>query len=132
MRSCLLRGQMPGPTRQTGRVVMAGIFEVFLDEKSQFRFRLRAPDGMVLAVSAAFSDKAAAVTGIAAVRECAGMGLITDLCGEGRAESGPAESARSGGPLPVRQNWHRRADTFHTRAATIRRAASAARWSGAA
>lgn len=59
---------------------MAGKFEVFLDSDSQFRFRLTAPDGTVMAVSGAFENKAAVVAGIAAVRECAGTGLVTDLC----------------------------------------------------
>jgi uncharacterized protein YegP (UPF0339 family) len=65
---------------------MAGLFEVFIDAESHFRFRLKAPDGTVMAVSRAFDDKPAAVAGIAAVRECAGTGLITDLArgpGEG-------------------------------------------------
>jgi uncharacterized protein YegP (UPF0339 family) len=73
---------------------MAGLFEVFVDAESHFRFRLKAPDGTVMAVSRAFDDKPAAVAGIAAVRECAGtglicagMGLITDLC------RGPAEGS---------------------------------------
>jgi uncharacterized protein YegP (UPF0339 family) len=58
---------------------MAGVFEVFVDAESQFRFRLKAPDGTVLAISAPFEDKRAAAAGIADVRECAGTGLITDL-----------------------------------------------------
>ncbi|MHA7290827.1 YegP family protein [Arthrobacter sp. MDT3-24] len=59
---------------------MAGKFEVFLDSDSRFRFRLKAPDGTVVAVSGAFEDKSAVAAGIAAVRECAGTGLVTDLC----------------------------------------------------
>nr|WP_081736837.1 YegP family protein [Arthrobacter sp. MA-N2] len=59
---------------------MAGIFEVFVDGESLFRFRLKSPDGMVIAVSTPFKDKPAVVAGIAAARECAGMGLVTDLC----------------------------------------------------
>ena len=58
---------------------MAGKFEVFLDSESRFRFRLKAPDGTVVAVSGAFEDKTAVAAGIAAVRECAGTGLVTDL-----------------------------------------------------
>jgi uncharacterized protein YegP (UPF0339 family) len=58
---------------------MAGTFELFIDAESLYRFRLTAPDGTVMAVSRPFSDKAAAVAGIAAVREYAGMGLIADL-----------------------------------------------------
>ena len=42
---------------------MAGMFEVFLDGESNFRFRLEAPDGSVVAESAAFSDKSDVVAG---------------------------------------------------------------------
>jgi uncharacterized protein YegP (UPF0339 family) len=61
---------------------MAGTFELFVDADACFRFRLRSPDGAVLAVSKGFADKPAAVAGITAVREYAGMGLISDLCPE--------------------------------------------------
>ncbi|MDJ0351866.1 DUF1508 domain-containing protein [Pseudarthrobacter sp. PH31-O2] len=47
---------------------MAASFELFIDAESHFRFRLRAPDGTVVAVSTAFNDKSKAVAGIA---ECA-------------------------------------------------------------
>jgi uncharacterized protein YegP (UPF0339 family) len=59
---------------------MAGKFELFRDGGVSFRFRLKAPNGTVVAVSRQYSDKASAVEGIHAVRECAGTGLITDLC----------------------------------------------------
>lgn len=111
---------------------MAGKFELFLDRESNFRFRLRAPDGTVMAESAAFRDKSAAVAGIAAVRECAGMGLITDLCSEGGSQGSATEPAHSSDALQARHDWHKRADGFHTRAKTIRRAALAPRWTGAA
>jgi uncharacterized protein YegP (UPF0339 family) len=55
------------------------MFELFVDAESHFRFRIKAPDGTVMAVSKAFTDKASAVAGIAAVREYAGMGLVSDL-----------------------------------------------------
>jgi uncharacterized protein YegP (UPF0339 family) len=61
-------------------VVMAGTFELFHDRGASFRFRLKASDGTLVAVSGQFSDKASAVEGIRMVRECAGTGLITDLC----------------------------------------------------
>lgn len=60
--------------------MMAGSFELFRDGGISFRFRLKGPDGTVVAVSGPFSDKVSAVEGIDAVRECAGTGLITDLC----------------------------------------------------
>jgi uncharacterized protein YegP (UPF0339 family) len=71
---------------------MAGMFEVFLDSDSLFRFRLKAPDGAVMAVSGAFRDKSAVAAGIAAVRECAGMGLVTDLSAGPRDQHAPAHA----------------------------------------
>ncbi|MDQ0770752.1 uncharacterized protein YegP (UPF0339 family) [Pseudarthrobacter defluvii] len=62
---------------------MAGTFEAFVDAELFFRFRLLAPDGGAIAVSGPFEDKASLVAGIAAVRECAGTGLVTDLCPAG-------------------------------------------------
>ena len=58
---------------------MAGMFELFIDADASFRFQLTAPDGTVMAVSRAFPNKAAAVEGIAAVREYAGMGHVREL-----------------------------------------------------
>lgn len=110
---------------------MAGMFEVFVDGESYFRFRLTAPDGTVVALSACFDDKAAAVAGIAAVRECAGMGLITDLCPVDGARQ-QAEEVRPAVVPQDRHAWHRRVEGFHGHAKTLRRAAAAPRWTGAA
>ncbi|MGM7778457.1 YegP family protein [Arthrobacter sp. KNU-44] len=107
---------------------MTGMFELFIDEDTSFRFRLKAPDGTVVAVSKSFPDKRAAVCGISDVREYAGMGLITDLCPEvplrGPAPTPPAPVVRQTspsampplpapprhhGPLPQRDRtrpWH--------------------------
>lgn len=74
---------------------MAGMFEVFNDEDSGFRFRITAPDGMVMAVSRSFPDKPSAVAGIRDVREYAGMGHITDLCPT------PPSDAATGPALPL-------------------------------
>ena len=59
---------------------MAGMFELFNDEDLNFRFRITAPDGTVMATSCPFPDKQSAVAGIRDVREYAGMGHITDTC----------------------------------------------------
>ncbi|WP_326963195.1 YegP family protein [Arthrobacter sp. PL16] len=77
-------------------VVMAGKFELFRDGGVSFRFRLKAPNGTVVAVSKQYSDKASAVEGIHAVRECAGTGLITDLC-----PPMPRKAVKKQAPLPV-------------------------------
>ncbi|CAN7150223.1 DUF1508 domain-containing protein [Arthrobacter sp. LjRoot78] len=79
---------------------MAGKFEVFLDAEAQYRFRLTTPDGTELAVSGAYPDKSSAVAAIEAVRECAGMGLISDLCPAGSSVPAPA-SVMQGAALPV-------------------------------
>jgi uncharacterized protein YegP (UPF0339 family) len=79
---------------------MTGTFELFADETMCFRFALKSPDGTVVAVSRSFPDKQAAVAGISAVREYAGMGLITDLCPEV-----PARGSAAGSHAPdTRQN----------------------------
>lgn len=125
---------------------MAGTFEVFVDAETHFRFRLKAKDGTEMAVSGAFDSKAAAVAGIAAVRECAGMGLITDLCPTGAVPTGAVRAgavpegqvqesptaAPQAGLLPA---WHHRtkpAGGFRVPAKTLRRFAPAPRWTGAA
>jgi uncharacterized protein len=107
---------------------MAGMFEVFVDAESHFRFRLKAPDGTVLAVSAAFDDKRGAAAGIAAVRECAGMGLVTDLCPASR----PAAADPAAAP-PACENPSAPAGGFRAaRAGKLRPAAARPRWTGAA
>ncbi|MDQ0212630.1 YegP family protein [Arthrobacter bambusae] len=58
---------------------MTGTFELFTDSDSSYRFRITAPDGTVMALSRSFPDKPAAVAGIAAVREYAGMGHVTEI-----------------------------------------------------
>ena len=81
---------------------MAGVFEAFIDQDSFFRFRLLAPDGAVIAVSGPFEDKAALAAGIAAVRECAGTGLVTDLCPAGAvARPAPAAAPVAPGAAPA-------------------------------
>jgi uncharacterized protein YegP (UPF0339 family) len=94
---------------------MTGMFELFIDEDTSFRFRLKAPDGTVVAVSRSFPDKPAAVCGISDVREYAGMGLITDLCPEvphrGPSPTPPLPSVRQTSPsamppLPVPPRHH--------------------------
>lgn len=85
---------------------MAGMFELFIDADASFRFQLTAPDGTVMAVSRAFPNRAAAVAGIAAVREYAGMGHVRELAeapADRRAAHQPAVAlggARRG--LPAR------------------------------
>ncbi|MCI0141824.1 YegP family protein [Arthrobacter bambusae] len=115
---------------------MAGIFEVFVDGESLFRFRLKSPDGTVIAVSTPFEDKTAVVAGIAAARECAGMGLVTDLC----PATGVRQPAATVLAKPVPHNAasqgcdepRKAANGFRTHAKELGRASAAPRWTGAA
>jgi len=107
---------------------MAGMFELFIDTESAFRFRLTAPDGTVMAVSRPFTTKADAVAGIAAVREYAGMGLISDSCAAlnkvpSRLHDDPA--GQPADPQKVSKI------DFHGRARAVRKAVSGPRWAGA-
>lgn len=108
---------------------MAGMFELFVDPESYFRFRLTAPDGTVMAVSKAFDTKTAAVAGIAEVREYAGMGHITDLCPTARKAAQPDSY-----DLPVVQTHGVRripAADLHGRPRPLRQPAIGPRWAGA-
>lgn len=108
---------------------MAGMFELFVDTQSAFRFRLTAPDGTVMAVSKPFETKADAVAGIAAVREYAGMGLIIDHC---TATSNAAPPRGYGYPAGESADSRRVPKIgFHTLARAVRRAVSSPRWAGA-
>ena len=78
---------------------MAGSFEVFIDAESHVRFRLVAPNGVVLAVSEPLADKRHAAAAIKDVRECAGTGLIQDLCPKSPAE--PVQKQHSAPRRPV-------------------------------
>jgi uncharacterized protein len=60
---------------------LAGNIELFLDESSQYRFRMIDPEGKLLAISEGFPTRKAAVEGIYHVRECAGTALVSDNTG---------------------------------------------------
>jgi uncharacterized protein len=47
---------------------MAGKFELFEDSRGQYRFRLKASNGEVIATSEAYNTKASAQNGIDSVR----------------------------------------------------------------
>ena len=121
---------------------MAGKFEAFIDADSFFRFRLLAPDGSVIAISGPFEDKAAVVAGIAAVRECAGTGLVTDLCPAGTVSRPVAVPAVAAAALPAEPptavvpvcSEERTPSTLHAfaLAKAPRRHATAPRWTRAA
>lgn len=84
---------------------MSGSFELISGGLGELRVRLLADDGQVLAVSLPYADMAAAVAGIAAVREIAGTGLIVDHTEVTRPPAAPVSRACDGSaPRPATRN----------------------------
>ena len=104
---------------------MAGMFELFIDAESAFRFRLTAPDGNIMAVSKPFETKTDAVAGISAVREYAGMGLIADHCTTTSNAAPPAAWSDPGGQTDDSARMPK--IDFHGRARAVRRAVTGPR-----
>lgn len=48
---------------------MAGKFEIYKDRAGKFRFRLKASNGEIIAVSEAYNTKASALGGVESVRK---------------------------------------------------------------
>jgi len=51
-------------------------FEVFQDRKKQWRFRLRATNGKVIAVGEGYASRRNAIAGIRSIQECASEAII--------------------------------------------------------
>ena len=100
---------------------MTGMFELFTDSDTSYRFRLTAPDGTVMALSRPFPDLPSAVAGIAAVREYAGMGLVTEI----EAPQSDALRQSAADSIPVEPSAHRSA--YETHASDRRARARSAR-----
>jgi len=79
----MARESMLGPEirapRQFEETLMAGKFEIYTDKAGQFRFRLKAGNGEVIATSEAYTSKAGAKNGIASVQKNAPDAPTTDL-----------------------------------------------------
>jgi hypothetical protein len=57
---------------------MAGKFEVYQDAKGQYRFRLKAGNGQVIATGEAYTTKKACLNGIASIRKNAPDAALHD------------------------------------------------------
>jgi uncharacterized protein YegP (UPF0339 family) len=57
-------------------------FEIYKDTAGEYRFRLRAPNGEIIAVSEGYKSKDGCKSGIKSVRENAIEAIIQDLTGE--------------------------------------------------
>lgn len=57
---------------------MAGKFELYKDKADKFRFRLKAGNGEIIAVSEAYESKSSAKNGIESVRKNAADATLDD------------------------------------------------------
>jgi uncharacterized protein YegP (UPF0339 family) len=57
---------------------MAGKFELYQDNGGKFRFRLKAGNGQIIAVSEAYESKASALNGIESVKTNAPDAAVDD------------------------------------------------------
>jgi len=58
---------------------MAGKFEWFKDKKDKFRFRLKAGNGQIIAVSEAYESKDSCISGIESVKKNAADANIVEV-----------------------------------------------------
>jgi uncharacterized protein YegP (UPF0339 family) len=57
---------------------MAAKFEIFIDRKKQYRFRLKASNGEIIAAGEAYETKAACLKGIKSIQKNAPTAAIID------------------------------------------------------
>jgi len=60
---------------------MAGKFELYTDKAGKYRFRLKAGNGEIIAVSEAYESKAGATNGIDSVKRNASDAAVDDQTG---------------------------------------------------
>lgn len=58
---------------------MAGTFELYTDKSGEYRFRLKAGNGEVIAISEGYSSKAGALSGVESVRRNAADAGIVEV-----------------------------------------------------
>lgn len=56
-----------------------GKFEVYTDKSGEYRFKLKAPNGEVIAISEGYSSKKSCMNGIESVRKNAPKATIVEL-----------------------------------------------------
>ena len=59
---------------------MAGKFEVYQDKRGEYRFRLKAGNGQVIATGEGYTTKKACMNGIASIRKNAPDARVDDQC----------------------------------------------------
>ena len=63
---------------------MAGKFEYYKDKAGKYRFRLKAGNGEIIAISEAYESKASCLNGIESVRKNAKDAELVEADGDGK------------------------------------------------
>ncbi len=58
---------------------MAAKFEVYVDKKGEFRFRLKAPNGQVIATGEGYKSKDSCINGIESIKKNASDARIEEV-----------------------------------------------------
>jgi hypothetical protein len=58
---------------------VSGKFEVYKDKAGEFRFRLKAGNGEIIAVGEGYKNKASVLSGIESVKKSAAEATVVDL-----------------------------------------------------
>ena len=75
----LATAKSAGRPRADGETNMAGKFEITKDKRGEYRFRLKAADGEIIASSEGYKTKASAHNGIESVQKNASDATVVDL-----------------------------------------------------
>ena len=73
---------------------MPSKFEIYKDKKGEFRFRLFAANGEIIATGERYPDKAACKKGIAAIKKAAPIAETVDETAEKEADKKPAAKTK--------------------------------------
>ena len=103
---------------------MAGKFELYKDKSGQFRFRLKAGNGEIIATSESYKTKASATNGIESVKTNAPNAVVDDQNlswpnGAGGERIGRSAGWRGGGPPHRRHGDNSRSDSIADRAPRV-------------
>lgn len=66
-------------TEKKDEAAGAGTFEVFQDAKGEYRFRLKAANGQIIASSEGYKKKSSCLDGISSVQRNAGCAIIKEV-----------------------------------------------------
>lgn len=72
---------------------MSGTFEIYKDKKGEYRFRLKAKNGEIIAVGEGYTTKQNCLKGVESVRKAATGATIMDMDNQSKEEK-PSKSKK--------------------------------------